>query len=87
MASFNDLLLASIGGLLISLSSSLNLLIMGRITGMSGTLNGIITLDKKSFHWKSSLFFGIFFVASLFAAFLNGKYNFKKTKNTLNYSR
>lgn len=45
MGLLEDILLASLGGLIISISSSLHLWTMGRITGMSGTLNGILTFD------------------------------------------
>lgn len=58
--------MASIGGLLISVSSSLNLYLKGNITGMSGTLNGIMFGDKEQKHWKITLIMGMLIVASIF---------------------
>ncbi|KRX04581.1 hypothetical protein PPERSA_04396 [Pseudocohnilembus persalinus] len=59
-ATYEQLLLGAVGGLLISLSSSLHLYIKGRVTGMSSILNGLLTLDKDSLHWKLSIFLGIY---------------------------
>ncbi len=44
---------------MLSLSTSIHLLLKGRITGMSGIFNGLITLDKSSRNWKFSCFFGM----------------------------
>lgn len=62
---YYDIQFAIIGGLLISISSSLNLLLKGRITGMSGIFNGLITFDKASLQWKLSFFLGMLFTSSL----------------------
>ena len=44
---------ALIGGTLIAISTTLNLLLYGRITGLSGSFNTIIRLDKEGgLHWK-----------------------------------
>lgn len=60
-----DVALALIGGAMISLSSILNLLFMGRITGLSGMLFTIVNLDKKSgFMWKVSFVLGL--ISSIF---------------------
>jgi uncharacterized protein len=48
-----DVICAAIGGALIAISTSLNLLLYGRITGLSGAFNSIIRLDKEGgMHWK-----------------------------------
>lgn len=43
---------AVLGGALIAIATSLNLLMKGRITGMSGIFFGVITMDPKSAYWK-----------------------------------
>ena len=48
-----DVIAALIGGTLISMSTTLNLLLYGRITGLSGAFNSIIRFDKQGgMHWK-----------------------------------
>ena len=44
---------ALMGGLVIAVSSSLYLLFAGRITGMSGFLDGVVSVDAATFHWKA----------------------------------
>ena len=41
-----EVIQAIIGGSLIALSSTLNLLLYGRVTGISGILTSVIKLDK-----------------------------------------
>jgi len=53
-----------IGGLLIGIASTIHLLLKGRVTGMSGIFNGMITLDE-SITWKSSIFSGLLFTSSI----------------------
>lgn len=62
----SDLILAFIGGLLISVSTSLHLYLKGRITGMSGAFFGLLSLDKKSIHWKATLICSMIVVSSVF---------------------
>ena len=57
--------MAILGGLLISASTSMNLLLKGRITGMSGIFYSLITLDKSSFYWKTSIVSGMLFAVSI----------------------
>lgn len=48
-----DVIAALIGGALIAIATSLNLLLYGRITGLSGAFNSIIRFDKAGgMHWK-----------------------------------
>jgi uncharacterized membrane protein YedE/YeeE len=48
-----DVICALIGGTLIAISTSLNLLLYGRITGLSGAFNSIIRFDKAGgMPWK-----------------------------------
>lgn len=70
-ATKNGLICASIGGLLICLSSSLHLLTKGRITGMSGIMNGIITLDNSTLYWKISILLGMVFTSALTLLYFN----------------
>jgi len=48
-----DVICALIGGSLIAIATSLNLLLFGRVTGLSGAFNSIIRLDKEGgLHYK-----------------------------------
>ena len=48
---------ALVGGALIAIATSLNLLLYGRITGLSGAFNSIIRFDKEGgMHWKFVFF-------------------------------
>lgn len=64
-ASNEEIVKAIIGGLLISLSSSINLIFKGQITGMSGALFGVLKKDDN-FHWKSCLIFGMIATSGIF---------------------
>jgi hypothetical protein len=57
--------MAVLGGFLIALSTSLNLLLKGRITGMSGIFYSLVTFDKSSYFWKTSLVSGMLCAASI----------------------
>jgi uncharacterized membrane protein YedE/YeeE len=55
-----DLIAALIGGALIGLATTLNLLIYGRITGNSGIFNTLVKINmKEGFKWKFSFFSGL----------------------------
>lgn len=43
---------AAIGGVLISIATSTNLLLKGRITGFSGILFSLVSFEFGSFDWK-----------------------------------
>lgn len=48
-----DWLFAFIGGIIIGVATSLNFMILGRITGNSGVFNTLIKFDfKEGFVWK-----------------------------------
>jgi hypothetical protein len=52
-----DVIAALVGGALIAIATSLNLLLYGRITGLSGAFNSIIRFDKEGgMHWKFVFF-------------------------------
>lgn len=42
----NQILFASLGGLLLGLATSLNYIIRGKVTGMSGIAYGIVSLNR-----------------------------------------
>jgi hypothetical protein len=44
----NAIVFASIGGLLLGLATSLNYAIRGKVTGMSGIVYGILSLNKSN---------------------------------------
>jgi uncharacterized protein len=56
--------MATVGGILISLSTSFNLLFKGRVTGMSGIFYGVITFNDIL--WRISLILGMIWTSSLF---------------------
>lgn len=61
-----DILLALIGGTLISLSTTFHLLTKGRVTGMSGIFYGILSLDKSTILWKSALIASMMITSIMF---------------------
>lgn len=50
-----NILFAVVGGVLLSVATSFHLYVKGRITGMSGIFYGLISYERKNFHWKISL--------------------------------
>ena len=74
-----DYLSAFIGGLFIGLSATLNLLFLGRITGLSGMFNSIVKFDwPAGFYWKYAFVTGMITVAvpMRFLAGDDGTYSF-----------
>jgi len=63
-----------VGGILLSLASSTNLYLKGRITGFSGIFFGMITL--KDYIWKLSFISGVLWISNLFYAFSPSEKNF-----------
>jgi uncharacterized membrane protein YedE/YeeE len=58
---------AVIGGALIALASTLNLLLYGRISGINGMLNTLMKLDfKGGFEWKFAFITGLITIPNLF---------------------
>jgi uncharacterized membrane protein YedE/YeeE len=61
-----DVIAALIGGTLISISTTLNLLLYGRITGLSGAFNSMIKYDKPAgFDWKTCFFVALFTIPAI----------------------
>lgn len=61
-----DLVCALIGGIIIGLATTLNLLMYGRITGNSGIFNTLIRIRfKDGFRWKFAFFSGLIAVSSI----------------------
>jgi uncharacterized membrane protein YedE/YeeE len=58
-----------VGGTLIALATTANLYLKGRITGFSGIFYGVIT--GADFIWKISFLLGIWWISSLFYAFVD----------------
>jgi uncharacterized protein len=52
------------GGVILSISVSLHLLLKGRVTGWSGIFNGLVTFDTKTLYWKSSIIAGLVIASS-----------------------
>jgi len=59
-----DYAMAIVGGVLISLSTSFNLLFKGRVTGMSGIFYGLLTLNEVI--WRFAIIIGMVWTSSLF---------------------
>ena len=58
---------AVIGGTLIALSTTLNLLFFGRLTGLNGFLNTLMKCDlKNGFDWKFTFIVGLITLPVLF---------------------
>jgi uncharacterized protein len=61
-----DVIGALIGGALIALSTTLNLVMFGRITGLSGAFNSIIRYDKDGgFDWKACFMTGLITIPAI----------------------
>lgn len=60
-----DVYNALIGGFLMGITTSLHLVIKGRITGFSGIFFSIFTYEKKSFFWKSGLMISLAIVSAI----------------------
>jgi uncharacterized membrane protein YedE/YeeE len=64
--SSSDVMCAVIGGAFIALATTLNLLLYGRIAGLSGAFNSIIYYDKAAgLSWKLCLFVGLLTVPAI----------------------
>jgi uncharacterized membrane protein YedE/YeeE len=57
-----NILMALGGGAVIGLSTALFLILNGRVTGISGILNGLFTYTKSEYFWR------LFFVIGMIAA-------------------
>ena len=85
VVSLEDYLPALLGGLLIGISASLNLFLMGRITGLSGIFNSLFWIDiAGGFYWKLAFFSGLI-SSSMLLYFLStdGSFTFDNFKITL----
>lgn len=76
VCSLEDYLPAFVGGLLIGISATLNLLMLGRITGLSGIFNSLFMYDiQGGFYWKYAFFTGLISASlSLYYASDNGTF-------------
>ncbi|QDK44902.1 YeeE/YedE family protein [Bdellovibrio sp. ZAP7] len=70
-----SILMALAGGALIGLAASLMLVLNGRVTGISGIANGLLTLQKGDYLWRATFVVGLiaggvvlaYFQAEMFA--------------------
>ncbi|NOT79058.1 MAG: YeeE/YedE family protein [Bacteriovoracaceae bacterium] len=60
-----DWIYALVGGMIIGLSVSIMLLFNGRVTGISGIVNGILTPQKGDTAWRLTFVIGLFSGGSL----------------------
>lgn len=74
-----DWINAGIGGVLIGISVSLMLLWNGRVTGISGIVNGVLTPIKGDTQWRV-----LFIVGLVFGGLVMGQLNPKTFENTIN---
>jgi uncharacterized membrane protein YedE/YeeE len=61
----NNIVPAFLGGLIICLATSLNLYLKGRMTNVTNTIHGVITLEKPRLAWKSCTLAGLIFAGAL----------------------
>jgi uncharacterized membrane protein YedE/YeeE len=55
-----DWIYALVGGMIIGLAVSIMLLFNGRVTGISGIINGLFSLQKNDTLWRLTFIFGLF---------------------------
>lgn len=61
-----DVICATIGGIAIAISTTLNLILFGRITGLSGTMNSVFKFDRTAgFDYKLTFTVGLFTIPAL----------------------
>lgn len=60
-----DVGLAIIGGAIIGVSTTLHLLLRGRVTGFSGIFYSLVTFDKESFLWKLCLIMAVILISGI----------------------
>jgi len=60
-----DVWLALIGGGIIGVSTTLHLLLRGRVTGFSGIFFSLVTFDKSSFLWKLCLIMAVILISGI----------------------
>lgn len=61
-----DVVCATIGGIAIAISTTLNLLLFGRMTGLSGSFNSIIKYDKAAgFDYKLTFMIALFTIPAI----------------------
>jgi uncharacterized membrane protein YedE/YeeE len=70
--SFWDVFIPFLGGAFLSLSTSIHLLLKGRVTGMSGIYFGIISNDSANLGWRVSLVCAMM-ISGAFAWFIQEK--------------
>ena len=83
ICNFYDYLFAFLGGSLIALSSSLNLLLNGKITGISGIMRGVVMFDRKDLSWKLPFITGLMTFVYFFGNFGSG--SFQTSNFSFNY--
>ena len=83
ICNFYDFLFAFIGGSLIALSSSLNLLLNGKITGISGIMKEVVICDRKDLSWKLPFISGLMSLIYFIANFGSG--SFQTSSFSFNY--
>lgn len=56
-----SILMASLGGAIIGVASSMMLIFNGRVTGISGIYNGILSFVKSDLLWRMAFVLGLIF--------------------------
>lgn len=67
---YTDWFYALFGGMIIGMSVSIMLLFKGRVTGISGIVNGLLTPQKGDIAWRFNFIFGLFFGGILLNSFM-----------------
>ena len=72
-----------LGGVLIGLSSTMILLFLGKIAGVSGILGTLISSPKSSGHWKLSFLGGLIFGGLILKIWFSELFNYSLNLNTI----
>ena len=73
----SDYFLALTGGLLISLATSINLLVKGRLTGISGILFSVVSFDRDTLNWKLPFILAFIFFGALARFLMSFEHQFQ----------
>ena len=72
-----------LGGVLIGISSTMILLFLGKIAGVSGILGTLLSSSKNNHHWKVSFLIGLIFGGSILKFWSTELFNYSLNFNTI----
>lgn len=72
-----------LGGVLIGISSTMILLFLGKIAGVSGILGTLLSSSKNNHHWKVSFLIGLIFGGSILKFWSTEFFNYSLNFNSI----